>query len=253
MVLWVITLLAVLATGFVAEVRSDMLITRNNVDQARVRAVADAGVSFAVLGVLSPPALQWRADGSAHEISLDGVALSVRLEDEHGKLDLNVAPLNLLQRLFEAFDAKTAPQVMREVAAQRAGGGFLSVAELRVLTSVTAPLFKSVSGFLTVHSGRMGIEPATAAVDLLRAVSGLPPADIEAVVAARRRLASDPAAPTIAATVPLVRQSPLRVFTVVAEARVSAHARFVRKAIVTLTGDPQAPYRVLTWEQAGLS
>jgi type II secretory pathway component PulK len=46
------------------------------------------------------------------------------------------------------------------------------------------------------------------------------------------------------------RSMGLNVFSVTAEARLPSGGIFVRKAIVSLTGDPNAPYRFLSWEES---
>jgi general secretion pathway protein K len=50
-VLWVVFLLAVIAGSYAFEMRSESQLARNVVDSVRVRALAEAGVYRAILGL----------------------------------------------------------------------------------------------------------------------------------------------------------------------------------------------------------
>src|SRR5262245_46643626 len=63
-VLWMLALLSVLAVGFVGNARTNLLIARNQYEQAQARALAEAGMQLAILGVLDPSLFPgWRLDG----------------------------------------------------------------------------------------------------------------------------------------------------------------------------------------------
>lgn len=182
-VVCVVALLATLAVGLVNEVRSDMLAAYRKIERGRARTVADAGVSFAVLGMLYPARdARWRADSADQELSFDGASLRVRIENEQAKLDLNTAPVILLRELGQTVASDDADDLA------------------------------------AASANRCESEPGVARSDFLEIADPVP-------------------------------QSPLRMFTVVAEARMPSGATFVRKAVVTLTGDPASPYRFLTWEE----
>ena len=53
-VLWVLVLLSVVAAGFLYETRTETKLARNLVENAKARALADAGVHRAVLALMSP-------------------------------------------------------------------------------------------------------------------------------------------------------------------------------------------------------
>ncbi len=62
-VLWALTLLAVIAVSFTMTTRTDTKIVRNLVENAKAGALADAGVYRATLGLLEPVARQKRPVG----------------------------------------------------------------------------------------------------------------------------------------------------------------------------------------------
>ena len=53
-VLWVLVLLALIAASFTLTTRTEVNITRNLIDNAQAEALADAGVYWAILGLLQP-------------------------------------------------------------------------------------------------------------------------------------------------------------------------------------------------------
>ena len=101
-VIWALSILIVLALFFGASVSSHLKTTRNAVDNARAEALADAGVELAVLDISA-----WRAatmreprfprNGRSTRCSLDnGDWLAISVEDEVGKVDLNMADERLI-------------------------------------------------------------------------------------------------------------------------------------------------------------
>src|SRR5258708_39984661 len=81
-VVCVVALLATLALRLVNEGGSDMLAARGKIERARARTVADAGVSFAVLGMPYPARDgRWRAAATDQELSFDCATWRGRIED----------------------------------------------------------------------------------------------------------------------------------------------------------------------------
>jgi general secretion pathway protein K len=93
LVMWIAILLTVIASSFMLEARTDMLVIRNSLGSARAEAAADAGVYRAVFELYrtdnSPEA--WRRDGGTREWSFDGIPVRIELRDESGKIDINTA------------------------------------------------------------------------------------------------------------------------------------------------------------------
>src|SRR5689334_11474867 len=97
LVLWVMALLAVMVVGFAGDARTELKLARNQADAAQARAIADTGVSLALLSVLdNNEDTAWRIDGATHSLAYGDGAISVSVQDEGGKIDLNLAPPALL-------------------------------------------------------------------------------------------------------------------------------------------------------------
>ena len=96
-VLWITGLLAVMAASFASSTRTEARLARNQEENAKAEALADAGVHRAAFGLLDlDPETAWRAGGTAHGFALGEGEVQVQIEDEDGKIDLNGAPLELL-------------------------------------------------------------------------------------------------------------------------------------------------------------
>jgi general secretion pathway protein K len=103
-VLWVLTMLALIAASFTRTTHSEINLARNAAENARAEALADAGVSQAVLGLLdTDPARSWRVDGTVYAWRYGGAEIRAAAQDEGGKIDLNTATDELLRNLFLAI------------------------------------------------------------------------------------------------------------------------------------------------------
>jgi general secretion pathway protein K len=114
-VLWTLSLLALLGTQLVAAGRGEAQLARNLVDAAALEAATDGAVQQAIFGLLERPERRWPADGTEHFIRLGPTVIAVRVDDEGGKINPNIASDRLLQGLLLRVGAQ--PAVAASVAA----------------------------------------------------------------------------------------------------------------------------------------
>lgn len=123
MVLWTLMLLAMLATVYGSNARTEVLLARNLVTNAQAEALADAGIFRAATGLTRQPreggfrgngqVYIWRPSLEGPDVRgaaaapVDEVRFTVR--DEGGKVDINHAPAPLLRELFVAVGVKPEP------------------------------------------------------------------------------------------------------------------------------------------------
>ena len=114
LVLWVITLLTVMALGLTAVQRTETELTRNGLETVRFRALSEAALNYTALTLVVPPpnvdldvglgadpdAVVWMPDGAPHEWQFGGEPLTIRIFNEGSRVDLNQADADLLSRLF---------------------------------------------------------------------------------------------------------------------------------------------------------
>lgn len=169
--------------------RTETQLSHNLLSHTRLSYAADAGVNWAVMNLSLPPEERWLADSSPHLMTLNGIQIEVKLQDENGKFDLNQVSLLQLERLFVA--AGVAPEKSNFLAnvvldwrdpdnLRRLNGAededyiaaglayeakddeFESISELRQILGMEEWIFEAVSGAITVYSRREQINPQVA-------------------------------------------------------------------------------------------
>jgi general secretion pathway protein K len=263
-VLWMTALLAVLALGFLGSTRTGLQIAHNDYELAKARAIADAGVSLALLGLLDSTAEnQWQADGEERIFSYGDGTIRIRLQDEAGKVDLNVAPSELIAGVFRALGVDDAESVrlaaaitewklLRRAAWGEAGkrftGPFLSIDELRLIPGIPASIAREAALFFTVYSGRERVDALTAPAAVLRGIPTANPREVEAFIAERARLGPLPGLlPPLTGAQGYLAHAALQAVTIRSAGISESGTSFIRECVVWLTRVPRAPYRVLEW------
>jgi general secretion pathway protein K len=104
-VLWMLTLLSIIAAALSLETRSSTRIARNMADNAAARAAAYAGIQRAVLDLedstgAPTDARKFRADGTVYAWRFANSTVHISVQDEGSKIGLNEAPEALLAALF---------------------------------------------------------------------------------------------------------------------------------------------------------
>jgi hypothetical protein len=103
MVLWALVLLALLATVFGGNARTEVFLARNLVENAQAEALADAGLYRAIAGLTKEPREGgFRGDGRVYTWLASGGEVRFSIRDEGGKIDINQASEILLRELFVA-------------------------------------------------------------------------------------------------------------------------------------------------------
>lgn len=213
LVLWVVSLLTVIAAAFSSNMRTEANLARNLVDSARARHIAEAGINHAIAQLLAPDTNDsWKSAGKQYSVSFGDSKVEISILDEAGKLDINTAHPELIDGLLKVLGQSRGERLQLVDAIQdwrdpddlvrlngaekgayhRAGLGyppknssFEAVEELILVSGMTPGLYQSMAPLLTVHSGHAGINPATADPLVLAAVPGIDNTSIEEYLAAR--------------------------------------------------------------------
>lgn len=215
-VLWITTLLAVMAGGFAYSMRVESRLATGTVERAQARALAEAGVAYALAWQLDPDAQkQWPPNGDPHEWAFDGGRLRIEVVDASGLVNLNDPnpdPLKGLlagvgvavgdqERLVAAIqdwrdvDDQPLPQGAESAeyrAAGRAGpkdAPFESTEELGQVLGVTRELYERLANVTTAFSHQSGVNPELAPARVLHAL-GLDERTVADYVEARARAAA---------------------------------------------------------------
>lgn len=185
-VLWLIVLLSVMAAGHARNVHTDTKLASRQVEVAKARGLAEAGINHVILEML--------ADNSTHEIPIDGTVFAIEVYDTtvtlavrkaSGLVDLNAAKADLLDAVLEACGVQDGrrPALIDAILDWRDGdklthlngiedkdylaaglpwtsrdAAFVSIDELKYLPGVDQDLFERMAPLVTVYSGRAGID-----------------------------------------------------------------------------------------------
>jgi general secretion pathway protein K len=230
LVMLVLALISVLVLTWAQEWRTELQLASNYREAHQCRRLAEAGVYYALGKLLENKILEssivaadpqaaakltggWLADQRVHELKLPGGLVAVRVEDEGGKVNLNLAGEETLTALFtflgfsperipimvdSILDWRSAGEQPRPFGAKSAyykrldppyicrDGPFETVTELSWVRGFeVATLAPRLVDYLTVQKGSRGININTAPLAVLEAV-GLPPEVAQGIVAARQ-------------------------------------------------------------------
>jgi general secretion pathway protein K len=108
LVLWVLSLLTLMAGSFAVGMRREVSITEGIKNNAQAIALAQSGIAVAELMLLgadenqanATPGKNWRTDGSIYQIMFDNAQVRIRMLSETGKIDINQADPGLLKALL---------------------------------------------------------------------------------------------------------------------------------------------------------
>ncbi|MFQ5773849.1 MAG: general secretion pathway protein GspK [Kiloniellaceae bacterium] len=288
-VLWVLTLLSLIAASFTRTTRTEINLARNQAENARAEALADAGVYTAVLGLMiNDPENGWRADGTVYAWRFGDGEIRAAVWDEGGKIDINVATDQLLRNLFVAVgvDERKAAALVDAIVdfrdpneLRRLNGAedrdyrdaglpygakdapFETLDELRQVLGMTATLFEQVAPALTVHARQRVPHQPTAPPLVQAALAGEtlpspeegqegPEADGAGSEGAAQSFIPDLSdVPRSLGPVTPVPRSRVPVYTVHAEARTDSGAVFVRDAVVRVRSGGPEPFEFQSWRQ----
>ncbi len=217
LVLWLVALLTALVGAFALSARIEHLQQRVQDDAGRAQEIGRAGVAYAMSRLRADPLRPaWQPDGRLYRWRYDGAQVDIRVEDENGKVNLNLADPALLQAFLRALDvpdgqagrlagaiidwrdaddlsppgggAELADYVAAGLPYGPRNGPFETLGELQRVLGMTPDMFQRMRPFITLHGRQSRPDPRFAQAPVLVAL-GL---DADAILAQRRQQQADP-------------------------------------------------------------
>jgi general secretion pathway protein K len=261
LVIWALALLSAIAVAVTADGRSVRRIAHNLEQAARDRALAEGGIRWGIAQLLDgQPDRRLPLDGRTQLIDIGAVKVEVAIEAETGKFDLNSSPPAVLENLLlqsgamatEARRVAAAVDAFRKANRPEPGRprrpAFLETLDLRRVTGLEERLYRQILPFITVYSGTARLDPAVAPKQVLLAVPGLAPRQVEAMIHARQQPGAAMIAPPAAGDAGShVGPSRPTIFSIRSTLVTGRESPVVASAIVELTGRPHAPLRIHDW------
>lgn len=270
--LWSLAIIGVLLAAMIRTTRIEVRETQNWLALSRARLAAEAGTQLGLSRLL-----QRRAEGTllfdgTPEHWQDGAAaVDIAIVDEAGKIDLNLAPLELLQGLFVAVGRSRdeALLIACNILDWRGDTGascpesldfgfgraprprprlFIVPEELAQVPGVDDALYDAVADYVTVATRASAIDPRLAARPVLLAIPGATPMLVDTYLEQRARwheLAVGEAGSDVFREIANVMTSPNRDFTIKAVATLGSKTRYRADLQVRLTDLPAHPYEFI--------
>jgi general secretion pathway protein K len=278
-VLWIIAALATLATIFSIYVINTATAFTVHDERLQAEGCARAAIELAVYQLTANP-----QDGQAGQtpptrgrlvFRIGNARVTTDFNSENARIDLNNAPKELLAGLFTALGAasdaaqayadriiawRSAPSADtagNEASLYRAAGViyaprgnlFPHTAELGLVLGIPEVMVERALPFLTVYSGRPQINILDAAPQVIAALPGMAPAQLQAVLAARQATPQDAQAlvASLGAAQALATTQGNKSVRVTARIAFDSGQRMTTEAVIFLTDNGTEPYRILTW------
>jgi len=270
-VLWLIVLLSMLGGSHARNVRLDSQLAANQVDGVRARLLAESGVNRAILELfVSDRDLRWPFDGRVVRLQQAQGSLRIRIRNAEGLVDLNSASAETLAALLrtQELDPKTRDALVDAIMDWRdpddlrrlhgaedrdyrfAGlpygtpdRNFAMLDELRYVLGMRAELFERLRPFLTLYSGRPGINPQYAPPQLLEALrSGT-------LDQASTAFSLDPAGDATEPPPDAPGAAASKVFHIRVEAETPTGSRAALEVVVDTASAGGAAYSILSWRE----
>lgn len=278
MVLWVLALLTVMATGYSYTMRTEMKLTINLLHSTQAKAVAEAGIWYTVAELLKPQHEQsWKSDGSIYTLDFNQGTFNISIQDEAGKIDLNTAPSEILDGLLRSVDVpeedrlsilqsildwRDRDNLVRNEGAEdddyelldygygAKDGPFNTLDELQLVMGMTPSLFKKMKPALTIYSHQPGIQPQVAPKEALLALPGMTH-EYAAEIIAKRNALSDPNSqiPLAGTYSKYLSKNKGLFFTITSEGiQGDSHARIDVVVMILRNTNLGLPYLIMSWQ-----
>jgi general secretion pathway protein K len=278
-VLWIIAALATLATIFSIYVINTATAFTVHDERLQAEGCARAAIELAVYQLTANP-----QDGQAGQtpptrgrlvFRIGNAWVTTDFNSENARIDLNNAPKELLAGLFAGLGAapndaqayadriiawRSAPSADtagNEASLYHAAGViyaprgnlFPHTAELGLVLGIPEVMVERALPFLTVYSGRPQINILDAAPQVIAALPGMAPAQLQAVLAARQATPQDAQAlvASLGAAQALATTQGNKSVRVTARIAFDSGQRMTTEAVIFLTDNGTEPYRILTW------
>jgi general secretion pathway protein K len=274
-VLWMLSLLTILAAGYSNTMRTETKLTSNLVKSTQAKALAEAGIWQGITELLRPTSEQiWIADGSTYTFNFEENEIKIRLFDETGKIDLNTARPELIQGLIETveninyddssaitdaiLDWRDKDSLTRINGAEdedyarldygygAKDGTFNTLDELQQVMGMTASIYNKIKPAITIYSRKPTINKQMAPREVLLALPEMSAESVDNFIETRSSFSESDT--LIAADLKRRASTAGKTFTIYSEAikgKTKAHV----SAVILLKKNKDMPYSVLSWQE----
>ncbi len=280
-VIWVLSLLTIMAGSFALTMRRETTVISATKDNAVVQAIAETGISIAEQKLfLVDESKRWRADGSIYLVDYRGAKIRVRLLSERGKIDINKANEALLTAMMAStsaelsqqqaivsaiLDWRDADELVHINGAEKqqyedaglkyspANKDFQLIDELQMVLGVNNEIYQQIKPLVTVYSKQAQVDLTVASKEVIQAISDLDSATLDNYIQQRTESnANELPAPTFPLTDNNTKSqgtSNNPVYTIIAQAQLFDEFTTGIKATIKKSAQgTEMPFQVLNWQ-----
>jgi len=213
-VIWVLSLLTIMAGSFALTMRRETTVISAVKDNAVVLALAETGVGVAQqMLFLDDENKRWRADGSIYQIDYQQAIIRVRVFSELGKIDINKADEVLLTEMMKssAIELDKQQEIVSAIldwrdqddlvhtngaekqqyedaglSYQPANKDFQLIDELQMVLGMTKELYQQIKPLVTVYSKQAKVNLKNASKEVIQAIGNLDQATMDQYLQERK-------------------------------------------------------------------
>jgi general secretion pathway protein K len=270
-VLWILGALATLATIYALYVNETAAAFPDHNDRLQAQELTMAGVELAVYRLRASSEAQ--PSQGTFGFRLGNADVAVDFRSEAARVDLNLAPKELLAGLFTVLGTKSeeaesfADRILawrtplssgatdNEAFLYRAAGrnygprrgSFQHVNELGLVLGLPSALVDRALPYLTVYSGQAEVNVFNAAPEVLAALPGMTPQRLRLLLAQREGAPQDVLKAQLGAAARYVNVQATKTNRIAVDVRFGANRQVRSEAVVLLLDEDTEPFRVLSW------
>ncbi len=277
LVLWMLSLLIILATGYSRMMRTETLLTANQVNSAKAYALAEAGISLAISELFKTTDEQpLKTDGTLYPGKYNQHTINYSVRAESGKIDINTASSellygllltsdvpeeNLLPLVHAILDWRDKDNLVRTFGAEDSDysnngleygakdGAFNSIDELMLVRGMTPELFRILKPSITIYSHQGGVYLHAASHEVLSAIPNLSENDIDIYLEERDSALNENEVTRPGGINPkFLARTKGKIFTIHSKAMINNTSADI-VAVVLLQKSDNVPYSVLSWSE----
>ena len=171
LVLWALTLLAVLAAAALQTVKSSAFVTRSVLEQAQLDSAADGALTLALQELIDPETRSIASSRVVQHVEVGNRNVDVNIAHESGKVNVNLDSEDLLREVFVIAGAQREDAdgwAATLVHARKRP--FRSLEEVAHIAAISDHIFECVRPWLTVYSGLQSVDQRYASSEVRRAM-----------------------------------------------------------------------------------
>jgi len=269
-VLWVISLLTIMAGSFALTMRREVTVISAVKDNAVLSALAETGVTLAQqMLFINDQDKRWVADGRIYQLNYQDTDIRVRLFSESGKININKADEALLTKMMESTELEMDEQQAlvsaildwrdsddlihlngaekdeyenAGLAYQPSNNEFQRVDELRMVLGMSNEIYQQIQPLVTVYSNQAEVDLDVASKEVIQAIGNIEPEMLDDFIQQR----TDNVAGTASGG------NEQSAYTIISQAKLNDDIIAGIKVTFKKANkeDGESPFQIVSWQQA---